>query len=193
MKIIVFTGNNIKEREGLLSWYNIADSALSNTGKPFYLPDDSGEVTAAIGLVLKISKLGKYIHPRFASRYYNQWAPAVHFCLKGLMDTLYANHLPVAPALSFDRSLMVGDFINISENPEKIKIGLKINDESSVELNLNNFKYSAENLLHEFSKSNTVKMGDLLIPAISIANKIRIGDILDVTVNDETAFTVKVK
>ena len=47
------------------------DSALLKDGKPFFIPDFSKQVDYETELVVRISRLGKNIAPRFAHRYYD--------------------------------------------------------------------------------------------------------------------------
>lgn len=93
------------------SWFFLADSALSNAGKPFFLPDQ--KVSAALAIAFRFARLGKTIAPKFAARYIDTWAPAINFRLESLYNLLDEASLPTDPAVSFDKSLFYGDFIKI--------------------------------------------------------------------------------
>lgn len=55
----------------------IADSALQIPGRPVFIPDFTDAWSARIYVAFRISRLGKSIQPRFASRYYDAMALAM--------------------------------------------------------------------------------------------------------------------
>ena len=105
MKTVIIESNNP------LSWYFIADSALINAGKPFFIPEFADEFEAFLAPVVRISRIGKSIASRFAGRYYEEIAPAIHFRASALRRQLLEAGLPADPSHSFDRSMTVGSFI----------------------------------------------------------------------------------
>lgn len=192
MKVIVF-GNNLKGDDGPAdtSWYVVADSAISNSGKPFFIPDGE-KVEAALGMAVRISRLGKSIAPRFARRYYHEIAPAVHFRLPEKMRGLRERMLPVSPAVSFDRSVMT-DFYREVENPKDLNLSMRINGKEVLSLTTEDFSKPIEELIGEFSKTNTVKIGDVIVPCLTKGVEIAIGDYIELCVNGLPIFNVKIK
>lgn len=88
------------------------DSALLVNEKPFFLPDTVSRIMAQPCLVLRVSKLGKNIAERFASRYYDActvgtdlWADQVH------AGTILSGVQP-AIAHSLDGSFPIGNLIS---------------------------------------------------------------------------------
>lgn len=61
------------------SWYARPDITLVRDADRFCLPDDCSGALAFRSRCIRIEKAGKAIAPRFASRYFNSWAPAVLF------------------------------------------------------------------------------------------------------------------
>lgn len=171
-------------------WYLLADSAVTNTGKPFYLPDFAGKTEVSLTCAVRISRLGKSIEPKFASRYYSEYAPALHFTLPEYNDRLKENDLPQDPSRSFDRSLFVGDFINITD---LASFKLKINGEEKGEFNFGNLHRTIEDSLSDVTHLNTLKIGDLLVPGLSGFFEIKEGDFLEVVKGEERLFYVKVR
>ena len=51
--------------------YAMADTALLTGGKPFFVPDCAAPCTCGAQLAVRISRLGRFISPRFARRYYD--------------------------------------------------------------------------------------------------------------------------
>lgn len=194
MKIIVLENNYEKAPiDDFLSWYLIADSALTNWGKPFFLPLEMGkvEVTASIGV--RISRLGKSISPKFAKRYYHEVAPILHFRFPELKEKLMKRGLSFSPAVSFDKSLFYGEFFEMPENLEQLKLEMKLNGETKVTFDVSKLNTRIDDVIAKVSEMNTLKMGDLIIPGLSKPIDIHIGDIIDLGKEFMKTLTVKVK
>lgn len=191
MKITVAVNNcPPASADSPLGWYLVADSGMSNTGKPFYLPDSPDGTSAFLCVAIRFSRLGKSIQKKFASRYYFEFAPALHFVNEGELSRLRKEGLPADPARSFDRCLMVGEFRNFDRNE---KLSLLINGEQTVTFSLQDLYIPVDEIIERISKLNTVKMGDILIPGLPEGMKIKEGDILEVEANGSHEFKVKVK
>ena len=61
------------------SWYARPDVTLVRDADRFCLPDDCTGALAARCRCFRIDKAGKAIAPRFARRYFSQWAPGICF------------------------------------------------------------------------------------------------------------------
>lgn len=191
MKVFLILNNYLwKGNTGEPGWVMLADSAVSNTGKPFYLPENVGRTMASISAVIRISRLGKSVSKKFADRYYAEYAPAVHFSLPDLAEKLKEKGLPVDPAHSFDKSLIVGNFKSI--NPDDY-LELEINGKVVVSFLFRNLCFSLEELIPIISRMNTIKMGDLVIPGLSEKTEIKEGDFMEVKIGNESAFHIRVK
>lgn len=92
------------------------DSCLLNNRKPFFIPDWSQDVLLRDCLVIRISRLGKCIRPKFAERYYDAIAWGIDACAN---DWLLTNP---ARACAFDGSLIVGNWISPQEAMQDIPI-----------------------------------------------------------------------
>lgn len=193
MKAIVFNcnyANPDKPCQNSADWYIVADSAVSNVGKPFYLPDEFGETVAALGLALRINRLGKGIQKKFAQRYFQEMSPALVYSLPQYALQLTQRGASPDPALSFDRCLMAGEPIPFQPDA---KMELKINGDTQSTFSLENLNYSIGHCIENFTRINTIKMGDILIPGISPGIRLNEGDFLQVFCNGIEAFMVKVK
>ena len=71
-----------------------ADSSLLKDGKPFFLPEEMGQVDYETELVVRISKLGKSIPQRFAHRYYDAVTVGIDFTARDLQKKLTAEGKP---------------------------------------------------------------------------------------------------
>ena len=135
----------------------IADSALTRSGKPVFLPDFACRWSLHPTLVLRIGRLGKHIAPRFAHRYID--AVAAGF-------TLQATDGPECGILSsIDGAAMVGDFTQVTDTALLSTATVGIADNRG----LHDVPFSAEaliikplELITRLSAIFTLKMGDLI-------------------------------
>lgn len=191
MKIFI-VGNNQPDlsEEEIFNWYLLADSAVTNTGKPFYVPDGYGDVSAAIGIAVRINRLGKSVAEKFARRYYSEMAPVLNFKLKDLETELKVKGLSPDPSRNFDRALFVGDFRPFDEEET---FTLTKNGEKVAVFEFGSLKRPVGRILEEISKLNTLKMGDLVVPSLKGDIKVSEGDLLEIFSNEGEAFAVRVK
>lgn len=66
------------------SWYARPDITLVRDADRFCLPDDCTGALAARCRCVRIDKAGKAVAPRFARRYFSQWAPGI--CFYGVLE-----------------------------------------------------------------------------------------------------------
>lgn len=94
------------------------DSALLVNEKPFFIPDYVVKMHAHPCLVLRVSRLGKNIASRFASRYYDAWAPGFNL-LAELNDEMCQLAIgQSAIEQSLDGSMVVGQFQSLDMIPD---------------------------------------------------------------------------
>lgn len=125
------------------------DSCLLNGRKPFFVPDWTNEVGVTDCIILRVSRLGKEIAPKFADRYYDAIAPGADFIAMDRVQELQAAGRPWTSALAFDYSLAIGEWIS---NDEMIATAL-LNDELII---------SPEEAIAQASKVMTIRQGDLI-------------------------------
>ena len=123
MKIMGFTylsgisadeqsGNRLDEQEFLLK----GDSALLVNKKPFFVPEKTLCLAAHPCVVMRISKLGKNISPRFAYRYIDAIAAGLHLADEGMLALARKEGHSWTAAIAADGSLPVGAFLPLSED-----------------------------------------------------------------------------
>lgn len=91
------------------------DSALLVNQKPFFIPDCTKQMIAYPALALHVSKLGKNISERFASRYFDAYAPALDLQALDMREEASAKGAAWTAATSLDGSFPVGDFLPIEQ------------------------------------------------------------------------------
>lgn len=104
--------NRLDEQEFLLK----GDSALLVNKKPFFVPEKTICLAAHPCVVMRISKLGKNISPRFAYRYIDAIAAGLHIEDEGMLALARKEGHSWTAAIAADGSLPVGAFLPLSED-----------------------------------------------------------------------------
>ena len=106
------SGNRLVEQEFLLK----GDSALLVNKKPFFVPEKTLCLAAHPCVVMRISKLGKNISPRFAYRYIDAIAAGLHLADEGMLALARKEGHSWTAAIAADGSLPVGAFLPLTED-----------------------------------------------------------------------------
>src|SRR4051812_6260538 len=88
------------------------DSAVLLKQHPFVIPEFSEDIHHEIEIIVKISKVGKYIEPKFAYKYYDEISVGIDFTARDLQTRLKEKGLPWEKAKAFDGSAVIGDFLH---------------------------------------------------------------------------------
>ena len=120
------------------------DSCLLNGRKPMFIPDNTQELGVTECIILRISRLGKEIAPKFADRYYDAIAPGADFIALDRLRELQVSGRPWTQALAFDYSLAIGTF-----SDERLAIS-------------GDYVVSPEEAIAQASKLMTIRQGDLI-------------------------------
>lgn len=127
----------LEHTQPLPVWHVAPDSALAVRRQPWFVPDDApdGRCTASLWLAAVISRLGRDIAPRFASRYYATVAVAAHPHIDA----------PGIPSWARDGAVILSDSAAPAEN---IPADMRSHLDHAVAL---------------ASKMSTLKTGDLIL------------------------------
>ena len=157
------------------------DSCLLNGRKPFFMPEWTKELGVTECMILRVSRLGKEIAPKFASRYYDAVAPGADFIAIDLAREAQAAGRPWTEALAFDYSLAIGEWMN--------------NDEMSATLLLNGeLIISPEEAISRASKVMTIRQGDLIYIQLRQAPRpVSKEEIIRVEIDGEEKLYCKIK
>ncbi len=176
MKIIGFVYN-----DGQTEMVLKGDSCLLNGRKPLFIPDWTKELGVTECMVLRVSRLGKEIAPKFANRYYDAVAPGADFIAMDVLREAKAQGKPWTRALAFDYSLAIGEWIN---NDEMSATAL-LNDELII---------TPEEAIAEASKVMTIRQGDLIyIQVKSTPRKVEKEEIIRKELDGEERLYCKIK
>lgn len=140
MKIIGFIYRG-EESEMVLK----GDSCLLNGRKPLFMPEWTKELGVTECMILRVSRLGKEIAPKFASRYYDAVAPGADFIALDLAREAQKAGRPWTEALAFDYSLAIGTF-----------------SDERLAFSGGDFVMTPEEAVAEASRVMTIRQGDLI-------------------------------
>lgn len=172
------------------------DTALLQKQFPFVIPEFSNDVHHEIEMVVKISKVGKYIDPKFAHKYYDEVTVGIDFTARDVQDALKAKGLPWEKAKAFDGSAVIGDFVSKAEFASMADIDFEmLNNGQSVQKGNTSFMlWNIDELVAEASKYFTLKTGDVIFTGTpqGVA-AVKPGDVLEGFLEGKKLFKVHVK
>ncbi len=185
-------GNAVPENPVIFSK---PDTALLKNGEPFYHPDFSNDIHHEVELVIKISKMGKKIQPKFARNYFNEIGLGIDFTARDTQSKLKEKGLPWELAKAFDGSAPIGDFINVEgKDLTNINFSLKKNGEVVQQGNTSQMIFPFEEIVSFVSQYFTLKVGDLIYTGTPAGvSKINIGDKLEGFIEDQPMLICDVK
>ena len=158
------------------------DSALLKDGKPFFIPDFSKQVDYETELVVRISRLGKNIAPRFAHRYYDAVTVGIDFTARDLQRKFRAEGKPWELCNVFDNSAVIGDFVPVNrfKDVQNLDFHLDIDGNKVQQGNTCNMIFKIDEIIAYVSRFYTLKIGDLLYTGTPVGvGPVRIGQHLE--------------
>ncbi len=176
--------------------HTIPDTALHKAKVPFFIPDFAPRCTAHLALAVRINRLGRSIHAKFAPRYYDAVTPAIHFTAHPLLEQLKANGLPWDMAFGFDDALSVGEFTSADE---ALKTGSIVceahrNGNQALSFTFGNTREAIAEFIERASSYYIFRQGDiLLLPATPDGFDVAIDDRIEARINGTTTLTFNVK
>ena len=144
--------------------FSKADTALLKDGKPFFLPDDLGQIDYETELVVRICRLGKSIPERFARRYYDAVTVGIDFTARELQRKLRSEGKPWEMCKGFDGSAVIGEWVDIEKfrDIQAIHFHLDINGNTVQEGCSSDMLFKVDELVAYISRWFTLKTGDLI-------------------------------
>ena len=171
-------------------------SAMLQPHTPFYYPEFTNELHYECELVLRISKNGKYIQEKFASKYYDAVTAGVDFTARDLQNELKEKGLPWEKAKAWDNSAVIGKWVSFNNIKDKKNINFCLYKNKALVLQGN-----SSNMIHNFDKivsyiSNffSVNIGDVVFTGTPAGvGELVVGDELEAFIEDDSMFTLEVK
>jgi acylpyruvate hydrolase len=172
------------------------DTALLKPGDPFYYPEFSQDVHHEVEVVVKISKVGKFIEEKFAHTYYNEVGVGIDFTARDLQSKLKGKGLPWELAKAFNGSAPVSDFVPKSDfaDLQNLSFQLDVNGQTRQQGNTSMMLYRIDYLISFVSQYFTLKTGDLLFTGTpSGVAAVKPGDRLVASLEGRTMLELDVK
>jgi 2-keto-4-pentenoate hydratase/2-oxohepta-3-ene-1,7-dioic acid hydratase in catechol pathway len=171
------------------------DSAILLKQHPFVIPEFSNDVHHEVEILVKINKIGKYIAPEFAHKYYDEIGLGIDFTARDLQAKLKEKGLPWEKAKSFDGAAVIGEFFdkNSFENINKLQFSLKNNGNLVQEGNTNRMLWNIDALIAYVSQYFTLKIGDIIFTGTPAGvAKVASKDVLEGFIEDRKCFKINV-
>ena len=140
------------------------DSAILLKQHPFVIPEFSEDIHHEIEIIVKISKVGKYIEPKFAHKYYDEISVGIDFTARDLQNMLKEKGLPWEKSKAFDHSAIIGDFLpkNNYFSLENINFELRKNSEVVQKGSTSMMLWNIDEIVSHVSQFFTLKKGDII-------------------------------
>ncbi len=171
------------------------DSAILPKKIPFFIPAFADEIHYEVEVLVKINKVGKFIAPKFAPKYYDEIGLGIDFTERTLQSKLKAKGLPWEKAKAFDGSAVIGNFYpKTNFNLSEIKFQLYKNDTLVQDGNSKFMLWPIDELISYVSQFFTLKKGDVIFTGTPAGvGKVVPNDILKGVLEGQKAFEIKVK
>jgi 2-keto-4-pentenoate hydratase/2-oxohepta-3-ene-1,7-dioic acid hydratase in catechol pathway len=171
MKIIC-AGLNYKQHTIEMNWpfpaepvlFLKPDSAIVRNNKPFFLPDFSKDIHYEVEVVIKISKLGKGISAKYASRYFDEVTVGIDITARDIQAKMKKAGLPWELSKGFDGAAPLGKFVPVKSitDVNNLDFRLEINGVTVQKSNTSDMIFSIADLIEYSSRFFTLKTGDLI-------------------------------
>ena len=171
-------------------------SALLQAHTPFYYPEFTNELHFEGELVLRISKNGKYIQERFASKYYDAVTIGIDFTARDIQNELKEKGLPWEKAKSFDNSAAVGKFIDIVPgfNKKNINFCFYKNKEMVQQANSSDMIFNFDYIISHVSNYFSLNICDLIFTGTPAGvGECVVGDELEAFIEKEMLLKMEIK
>jgi len=171
----------------------IPETALQTRGRPFFAPDFAYPLTFKVGWAFRISRMGRHIEPRFASRYYDAFALCASMRAKRWAEQLHRQGLPTEPAYAFDNALNLGAWLPL----EKIEAAKLAMDGQPLAMLEPPTKEQVAERLSYVSCFYKISQGDILLvvngPEIQDERPFSLINYVECTCGDESALAFRIK
>ncbi len=140
------------------------DTAILLQKQPFFIPDFSKDVHHEVEILVKISKVGKYIDKKFAHKYYDEIGLGIDFTARDVQNELKSKGLPWEKAKAFDGAAVIGNWLPKSQfaKMDDINFSLKKNENIVQQGNTKQMLWKIDELIEYVSKYFTLKIGDII-------------------------------
>jgi 2-keto-4-pentenoate hydratase/2-oxohepta-3-ene-1,7-dioic acid hydratase in catechol pathway len=172
------------------------DSAILLKQHPFVIPEFSEDIHHELEVIVKINKVGKYIEPKFAHKYYDEISVGIDFTARDLQQKLKDKGLPWEKAKAFDGSAVIGDFVskNDFKSLDNLNFELTNNGVTVQKGNTSFMLWKIDELIAYVSQFFTLKIGDIIFTGTPEGVAVvRPDDVLEGYLEGNKLFRIQVK
>jgi 2-keto-4-pentenoate hydratase/2-oxohepta-3-ene-1,7-dioic acid hydratase in catechol pathway len=203
MKIICIGRNYVKHIEELKNErpsepvvFLKPDSAVLLKQHPFVIPEFSNDIHHEVEILVKITKVGKYIDAKFAHTYYDEIGLGIDFTARDLQSQLKEKGLPWEKAKAFDGSAVIGEFLpkTAFSSLENINFELQVNGNTVQKGNSSYMLWKIDELIAHVSQYFTLKIGDIIFTGTPEGVAVvKPNDVLEGFIENKRMFKIQVK
>ena len=172
------------------------DTAIVPKQFPFVIPEFSNDIHHEIELIVKISKVGKYIDKKFAHKYYEEISVGIDFTARDLQQKLKDKGLPWEKSKAFDGSAVVGEFLSkkLFSSTENLNFELTNNGKPVQVGNTASMLWKVDEIIAYVSQFFTLKIGDIIFTGTpeGVA-AVKPNDILEGFLEQHQLFRIQIK
>ena len=172
------------------------DSAILLKQHPFVIPEFSEDIHHELEVIVKINKVGKYIEPKFAHKYYDEISVGIDFTARDLQQKLKDKGLPWEKAKAFDGSAVIGDFVSKSDfkSLDNLNFEMTNNGVTVQKGNTSLMLWKIDELIAYVSQFFTLKIGDIIFTGTPEGVAVvRPDDVLEGFLEGNKLFRIQVK
>ncbi len=171
------------------------DSAILPKKMPFFIPPFSDEVFYEVEVLVKINKVGKFIQPKFAHKYYDEIGLGIDFTANDILKDCQNKGLSWEKAKAFDGSAVIGEFYPKDQfDLDNLSFQMLKNNELVQDGNTKKMLWKIDELVGHVSQYFTLKKGDIIFTGTPAGvGKVSENDILTGLIEGQQAFEIKVK
>jgi 2-keto-4-pentenoate hydratase/2-oxohepta-3-ene-1,7-dioic acid hydratase in catechol pathway len=171
------------------------NSAILPKKMPFFIPSWSNEIHYEVEVLVKISRVGKYIDCKFAHKYYDEIGLGIDFTDRELQTKLKEKGLPWEKSKAFDGSAVIGKFFDKSHfNLNNISFQLLKNNKIVQDGNTKNMLWKIDELITYVSQFFTLKKGDIIFTGTPAGvGSVKENDMFIGNIDGKESFNIKIK
>lgn len=171
-------------------------SALIKNDMPFDHPVFSKHIEYEVELVYRVSRNGRHVPEKEASKYYDAIGVGIDFTARDLQQKQKEKGLPWEISKAFDHSAPVSPFTPLDQIKDlnNVDFSLKKNDEVVQSGNSNQMQFNIDKIVSAISKYFTLNIGDLIFTGTPAGvGKVEPGDKLEAFLGENCLLTCEVK
>jgi 2-keto-4-pentenoate hydratase/2-oxohepta-3-ene-1,7-dioic acid hydratase in catechol pathway len=171
------------------------DSAVILKNNPLIIPPFSDDIHYEVEVLVKISRIGKFIDTKFAHKYYQEIGLGIDFTARDLQGKLKDKGLPWEKAKAFDGSAVISNFVSKDGfDLNNLKFQLFKNDTLVQDGNSAHMLWKIDEIIAYVSQFFTLKIGDIIFTGTPAGvGKVIPNDVLVGQLENQEMFTIKVK